>query len=585
MTGLIRLFIFSCIVFISSVTAQPRFDDSLYRQLMQITHLNNVENQEKLNKILTTIESISYAHKRAPYYAYSAKLISNHGDWQRGKPLLEKAITALNKLENSHLIIDTLDYISWIYFNRGDYTNAIYYVQKMADYGYEADNIRAQSIALKRLAFSYLELEYNELAIEPLNKSLELARQSGNTDTEFLALLYLINAHIDFNNVDPQDTMRLIEQAQSIKTRLNESDGYLPRLKGIVFQQLGDFEQAKTYLHKSLAVAIKDNDLRLNRMINRDLASFYLAVDAPHLALEHANKSADIAKKLEHHASIAALHYVYSKIYTALGDNKEALHCLNLYTEFLTSGGNKNAIGLLTMMDKKLDSMQQQQKVIELENSVLETQLAAQKSYNDQNLTIISILIIAFAFVGLTTFYFIRNRMLSMRVALSMKDALTGAYGRNYLKHYLPRVMANVERRGENTNESFGVMLIDCDDFKLVNEQYGHGGGDITLKRIVETINQQIRCHDALFRWGGDEFVLMCESVSKHQLKDISQRLTQAIDALIIKYEDKTISPTVSIGFALHQTTDAFDLDELLKTADDYLYQSKRAGKNSARGN
>lgn len=161
-----------------------------------------------------------------------------------------------------------------------------------------------------------------------------------------------------------------------------------------------------------------------------------------------------------------------------------------------------------------------------------------------------------------------------------MKDSLTGAYGRSYLQHYLPGAMARY-LRATNEKESFGVIAIDCDDFKLINEKHGHAGGDIALKAIVDTLMVQIRSNDHLFRWGGDEFILMCEQVSESQLNEISQRLTSSVNKLSIEYDQLIMTPTISVGYALHEKEGEFDLGRLLKRADKYLYQTKRSGKNS----
>ncbi|MGB0899778.1 MAG: GGDEF domain-containing protein, partial [Psychrobium sp.] len=197
--------------------------------------------------------------------------------------------------------------------------------------------------------------------------------------------------------------------------------------------------------------------------------------------------------------------------------------------------------------------------------------------------TVMLLAAVLFIFIGISVSLFIRHRLMAMKVAISMKDALTGAYARSYLKHFLPLVKQSLIK-DTNLETSFGLMLIDCDDFKKINDKFGHGGGDVALKKIVETIKAEISDQDTLFRWGGDEFVLMCQSVSKAQLNDISSRINKAVCNLNIIYGEAAIHPTISIGYALHARNNPLNLDELLKVADDYLYQSKRAGKNSVFG-
>jgi diguanylate cyclase (GGDEF)-like protein len=372
----------------------------------------------------------------------------------------------------------------------------------------------------------------------------------------------------------------LIKITQNVKSPLNEEDGYLPRLKGIVYQQLGNDVQASYWLDQSLATATRDHDIRLLRMVHENYAEFHLANKRTKQAEKHALTSLTYANELQHHNSIATLHYILSNIHQLNGNNEKAFICLSLYTDFLTSDSNKNIISLLTMMSKRMDSTVQKNKIIALENKVITAELQAQKSYNEQYFTYISILIVTFAFIILTIVYFIRTRILSMKVALSMKDSLTGAFGRSYLQHYLPGAMARY-LRVKDDEESFGVIAIDCDDFKLINEKHGHAGGDAALKAIVAALMIQIRTNDHLFRWGGDEFVLMCEQVTQAQLSEIAQRLTFAVNNIAIEYDHLIMSPTISVGYALHKKDVEFDLGCLLKQADKFLYQTKRTGKNS----
>lgn len=567
------------------LTSLPTFGESsyvshLYKQLKNIKHLNSPENVQALDVIMAEIQSPAFETLRAPFYAYAAKLATNDGNNSGSDALLAQAVIALPALENSDLIIDTLGYLSWIHFSQGDYATAIDYVQKMADHAFQSNNERGQVIALNRLALNYLELGLNELAFPPLHTALKLARKTNNKHSEFIGLLYLINARIDSPNMNPKETMALIEMANNIKSPLNEEYGYLPRLKGIVHQQLGNDVQARYWLEQSLAIATRDHDVRLLRMIHEDFAKFHLANKRTKQAETHALTSLTYANKLNHHNSIATLHYILSNIHKLNGDNEKAFMCLSLYTDFLRSDSNKNIISLLTMMNKRMDRTDQKNKIIALENTVILADLQAQKSYNDQYFTYISILIVTFAFIILTIVYFIRTRILSMKVALSMKDSLTGAFGRSYLQHYLPGAMARY-LRVKDDEESFGVIAIDCDDFKLINEKHGHAGGDAALKAIVAALMIQIRSNDHLFRWGGDEFVLMCEQVTQAQLSEIAQRLTYAVNNIAIEYDQLIMSPTISVGYALHKKNVEFDLGCLLKQADKFLYQTKRTGKNS----
>lgn len=173
--------------------------------------------------------------------------------------------------------------------------------------------------------------------------------------------------------------------------------------------------------------------------------------------------------------------------------------------------------------------------------------------------------------------------MLKAQIVLSMKDELTGIFCRGYLKNYLPVVQSRFERETD-ISLTLGVLIIDCDDFKFINDTFGHAGGDKVLKAMVNNISTQIREHDLLLRWEGDEFVLICESVSQRQMCELANRIIASIGDMLIEYEHATLSVTVSAGYALHDRAESFNFDGLIKAADEFLLAKKKSRKNSYLG-
>ena len=577
-------FILLTTLFSSTVVSVQTSYSVLYNQLKKIQHLNSPEDTQILSDIIIQIKAPKFDKLRAPFYAYAAKLKTNNGDFNAANQLLKKATKALPQLKNNDLLIDTFDSLSLVHFNRGNYGQAIYYLQHMVNHSFSSKNQRGQTLALIRLGLNYLELNVNQLAFPPLRLALKLARENNNKDAEYLALLYLVNGRINDPSMSAQESMILLNKATEISLILDKNDGYLTRLKGIVHQQLGDNSQAESWLNNSLIIAKRNNDLRLQRIVHKNLAEFHLTNNQTTEAKHHALISFEFADKLQHKNSMANLHLILSKIYNHENDKDKTLHHLLHYTDFIASYSNQNIISLLTIINKSFNNIEQQEKIVSLEKSVLKNQSLTEKNNEQHKIKSIVILIVTFSFIILTIIYFVKTRSLSKKVARSMKDTLTGAFGRSYLEHYLPSVKARFSQ-DLNIKKSFGVIAIDCDDFKLINEKFGHAGGDKALKHIVATLMKHIRPGDHLFRWGGDEFILMCEHVSQQQLSEISQRLIKSINCLKIKYDEQEIKATISVGYALHKKDTEFNLGLLLKEADKYLYQTKHTGKNNFIGN
>jgi diguanylate cyclase (GGDEF)-like protein/PAS domain S-box-containing protein len=123
-----------------------------------------------------------------------------------------------------------------------------------------------------------------------------------------------------------------------------------------------------------------------------------------------------------------------------------------------------------------------------------------------------------------------------------------------------------------------GVLFIDIDDFKRINDTYGHDMGDRVLKMVGRTMFNAIRTFDFLGRWGGEEFISILVNVNKEQLYNIANRLRLLVEQSNISIGSETIHVTVSIGATLMHLDDT--VDSLVKRVDRLMYNSKIRGKN-----
>ncbi len=152
-------------------------------------------------------------------------------------------------------------------------------------------------------------------------------------------------------------------------------------------------------------------------------------------------------------------------------------------------------------------------------------------------------------------------------------DDLTGtANRRELIKQY------NLFRyRSERYDTQFSLIMIDLDNFKEINDNYGHLAGDRILKSIAEIVKSEIRPVDVLSRWGGDEFVILLESSIK-EASLTAERIKNAFRSIAIGAESNQVNVTVSMGITEYEKEET--LEELTRKADYALYQSKENGKN-----
>jgi len=126
------------------------------------------------------------------------------------------------------------------------------------------------------------------------------------------------------------------------------------------------------------------------------------------------------------------------------------------------------------------------------------------------------------------------------------------------------------------------VAIVDVDHFKDINDRYGHVTGDDVLRRIAETLRKSVRASDQVFRYGGEEFVVLCEGMSHEVAMAHAERLRRSVPAAL--ENTLAITPTVSIGVAT-APTDGANILELIHHADLHLYEAKRLGRNRVVGN
>ncbi len=153
-------------------------------------------------------------------------------------------------------------------------------------------------------------------------------------------------------------------------------------------------------------------------------------------------------------------------------------------------------------------------------------------------------------------------------------DGLTGAW--NHVG-----VMAILEReilRAERERELVGIMMIDVDHFKSVNDKYGHGGGDAVLRALVQQFATVLRPYDSLGRYGGEEFMIVVPGCGIEKTRELAERIRLSIASHPIAFNDNTISVTVSIGVAAYGSGSS--VESLLRKADEGLYLAKNRGRN-----
>ena len=160
----------------------------------------------------------------------------------------------------------------------------------------------------------------------------------------------------------------------------------------------------------------------------------------------------------------------------------------------------------------------------------------------------------------------------------AITDALTNVFNYRFFQSQIEREIVRSDRHSKH----FSIAMIDIDNFKQYNDSQGHLNGDKALKLIAQTIIDNIRKSDTLARYGGDEFVMILPELDKHQSKSLAEKLCMVIGKTKIprKISTRKVNLTVSLGISTFPD-DGRSEDDLLKKADEALYQAKDLGRNA----
>ncbi len=161
-------------------------------------------------------------------------------------------------------------------------------------------------------------------------------------------------------------------------------------------------------------------------------------------------------------------------------------------------------------------------------------------------------------------------------VYLAEHDALTGLYNRHHFQKRLERAIHSERRR----NGRFALLYFDLDEFKTINDTFGHRAGDTVLVRAAGEIAALVRSQDIFARLGGDEFAILVDRESDQEPIELAERVGRAISAIPFRFRGQNYRLTASIGIA-HYPEHGDNVEDLVAHADTAMYQAKDLGKNT----
>ncbi len=522
----------------------------------------------------------AYLKSSKPFYYHymmAAKHLYSESDYKKADKQYRLAYD--EAVKNGDLYEQALASNSIVNVNSsfGDTATLIEYGSKIMDIGKQLNDSDMISIGYYNIAWGHYFIYDDQVAKEYIEMCYEEAKKTNNQ--QMLAQYYLSRGSMSLSSEKLEDVRLYYNKANEILDKQDLSKRTYrdlnARAKGRLLVM--DSKQGKS-TDKTIA---KMNDLILKvekeHKYNTELlitlyewkADILLNFGKLDGAIESYEKSLELGQKVE---SILNGYdpFEYSKLQLAgtFYRNKEFKKSADTYNALIESMNETRDYKKYEENIEKVKNLSEGQlnQKIEMLNALKKAD--DEKIYAQNNFIRASILTILLFIVGFILIAMEYKRILSLKKTIynqSITDSLTQIYNRGKI----------IESMENDLTEDSVVALIDIDDFKQINDNYGHMVGDEILVGVVDVIKSSIRINDVLGRYGGEEFILILKKTDKAEAMKIIDRVRKNVEEIEWSYEQ--VHTTISIGMMKKCN---LNVNSLFVEVDNLLYEAKRKGKN-----
>ena len=408
-------------------------------------------------------------------------------------------------------------------------------------------------------------------ALEVYRRALVVSREADAGNGEAIVLMNLGKTHFDLGNYD--EAVERYEQSIARYEAL-VAEGRPVRPDALLFARMGIADallrqgEARLAIGRAEAVLeASDPDSIVYQNALAILGEAHLDLGELREAEEYLNRAMDEAERTQRPAKRAGTLSLLARLAEARGQFEQALELQRSVNELNLEIYNERNSSELARLQARFDS--------DLRDQQIELQ-ALQLERNRSTIIAVSTVAGAAVLLALILFQLYRVKQKSHRElrVLAETDPLTGLLNRRTMYECLGGIA-----RDESVAPSASLCLLDIDNFKAINDQYGHPVGDRLLVAVAETLSRNLRSEDRVCRWGGEEFLVLLVDRSFDDAAAVARRLCEQVSTVSVDVGDAGVAQvTVSIGVA-HFTSAANDT-EVIRRADAAMYQAKLEGKN-----
>ncbi len=452
------------------------------------------------------------------------------------------------ELDEKEGIISSLNNIGNVLKNIDEFNQAMEYYQKALNISYEISNNKSIAVTLNNIGNIYLSQENYEYALSFHNRSLVIKKELKDN----------FGIATSYNNI------------------------------GISYQGLGSTAKALENYNISLDMMKKLKD-------GNGIASSYFHIGITYFEKKNEKKASDNLEKALAYAQnydnkqiMSSCYKILAEIYSKQNDFLKAYTAITLYVQLKDELVSAQTQKIVAELQIRYETEKKEKEIELLKTNASITDY--QSKVNEMFIITLVIVLIAVAVMGFFFYFQFRQKANSNKTIeeqnaklteaynkmeeLAKTDALTGLSNR----HDMYQKIKHETDRFERNEKPFTILMGDIDNFKKINDTYGHDAGDHVLTSIAALMISTMRKQDIASRWGGEEFLILLPETDLEGGKIIAEILRAAINKESIKYKNYNLNVTITIGLSVYNRVR--DVNESIKEADKAMYLGKIRTKN-----
>ena len=511
--------------------------------------------------------------------AYYGLMGGYYGITEKDDPLipLKKSLDLYVELNHEVGMLVLYSNISFHYIESSQFVWALDYAEKAYKISQGVKSPSLEAGTNEVLGIIYTFLEEDEYALRYRTKAMEIYKKIDFNEYYLIAKSAVAGSMINLKRYHQAETLlrEVINDPETKKIDLY----YAYQIIGESYYERGSYQEAVDAFEsaKEYEDLVYTNSALIRTSIYKMGAYARLGkLEKAQEMMYELNNDSAFDDSTVHTTNRLKFEKEKSYIYEQTDEYKKALKHHKNYTKQWIEFKNKNSSTLVHDLKVKYATNQAENENLYLSHKNEMAQLKIKQTENNLNLyiLIISLSFITILVIGLVLFFQMKFKKRLIRMVKF--DALTQVHNRSYIIRKGEQLYRNDNKRRSINS----VLLFDIDNFKSINDNYGHDIGDKALTEVARIANESVRSNDIFARFGGEEFVALLPYSTIDQAKDVAERIRNNIEKIDLSEYGIEKNITVSIGVASVSNQENDGFNKALIYADKAMYKAKKSGKN-----